>query len=846
MQNIFSAISEYRWLLTAAAICLPASIAVIAMFRRAEQIDQLHMAVSYMTQGLLMFDKTGHIVICNDRYREIYGLSANVVRPGCTLRDLIYHRVKVGSLNRDPDDYLKEVLAHVAKGQMHRNIVETSNGRRIAVLHQPVADGGWVVTHEDITAQWQAEQSLAKARAQAEHAHARLLEAFDLVPHGLVLFDAEDRYIMWNRRYAELYHREHLQKGLRFEDVMRAGVAQGRYEQAVGCEEEWIAKRLAQHRSVHSTHEQQLSEDRWILVEERRTRDGGSIGLRLDITDLKRREASFRLLFDSHPLPMFVWDQKTFRYLAVNDAACQHYGYTREQFLAMTALDIRPKEDQEAFRDIVADATTGTQRKDRVWRHIKADGTPIDVAIYATTLTHEGRLATLTAAVDVTERKRAEQRIAHLAHHDALTDLPNRSAFTDQLARVIERAKDRNENFAVMFLDLDRFKDINDVFGHAAGDALLREFGKRLVEATDGSFIARLGGDEFTVIVEGAQPARAADIAERVLAATAADIPFENQNLRTGVSIGVAIFPNDGANASALLGNADASLYRAKAEGRGSIRFFEAGMDMQLRERRALQHDLQVSFERNELSIDYQPQARMNGETIGFEALLRWKHATRGMVPPSTFIPVAEESGLIIPIGEWVLREACKQAASWVRPLTIAVNLSPVQFRHGDLPALVHSALLDSGLSPHRLELEITENALIDDFSRALSILRRLKALGIRIAMDDFGTGYSSLSYLQAFPFDKIKIDQAFISNVETNPQSAAIVRAMIGLARGLDMPVVAEGVETSSQLSFLSREACDQVQGFLIGRPKSIEQYTDLIGFEPKQKPTRTKLSSA
>ena len=252
---------------------------------------------------------------------------------------------------------------------------------------------------------------------------------------------------------------------------------------------------------------------------------------------------------------------------------------------------------------------------------------------------------------------------------------------------------------------------------------------------------------------------------------------------------------------------------------------------MRLRERRVLQQELRSAFERNELFLNYQPQAKIGGEIVGFEALLRWHSASRGVILPSTFIPLAEESGLIIPMGEWILREACREAASWPKPLQIAVNLSPIQFRHGDLPAMVHSVLLESGLSPSRLELEITEGVLIDDVSRALSILRRLKSLGVRIAMDDFGTGYSSLSYLQSFPFDKIKIDRTFIANHGQNPQSASIVRAVIGLGRGLALPVVAEGVETQDQLAFLSREACNEVQGYLVGYPSSIDDYEEFVG---------------
>ncbi len=433
---------------------------------------------------------------------------------------------------------------------------------------------------------------------------------------------------------------------------------------------------------------------------------------------------------------------------------------------------------------------------------------------------------------DVTERRRAEKQIAHMAHHDLLTDLPNRAAFIERFAAVLDHAVASGGSFAVLCIDLDRFKEVNDVFGHTVGDGLLREVARLLRTAAEDAFLARLGGDEFTVIIaDGAQPATAERIAEALQAVVADEVVIDDHRLHVGLSIGVAIFPTDGNTAAALLANADAALYRAKAEGRGMIRFFEADMDKRLRERRALQHDLRSAIERGQLLLHYQPQVRMDGSSIGFEALLRWDHPARGMVPPATFIPLAEESGAIIPIGQWILREACREAASWPRPLQIAVNLSPVQFRHGDLPGLVHAVLLETGLAASRLELEITEGVLIGDFSRALSILRRLKALGVRIAMDDFGTGYSSLSYLQSFPFDKIKIDQAFISNLDRNVQSTAIIRAVIGLGRGLNLPVSAEGVETKEQMNFLKHESCDEAQGFLFGRPQPMEAYAHLVG---------------
>jgi predicted signal transduction protein with EAL and GGDEF domain len=319
-------------------------------------------------------------------------------------------------------------------------------------------------------------------------------------------------------------------------------------------------------------------------------------------------------------------------------------------------------------------------------------------------------------------------------------------------------------------------------------------------------------------------------VVERIISALGDYIVSDGHRLTANASVGVAIFPDDATDGEQLICNADAALYRAKAEGAGSYRFFEPEMDRHLRERREIQHDLTAALENGEFELVYQPEAHINGTVIGFEALARWHHPNRGLIPPVTFIPLAEDSGLIIPLGEWILRTACREAASWTSQAVLAVNLSPAQFRQSDLSMFVHAVLIETGLPASRLELEITESVLIDDFGHAQTILRRLKSLGVRIVMDDFGTGYSSLSYLHSFPFDKLKIDRSFVSDLETNNNSAAIVRAVITLAKSLQVPVLAEGVETEAQRVFLENEGCNQIQGYLLGKPQHISHYDDIV----------------
>jgi diguanylate cyclase (GGDEF)-like protein len=529
-------------------------------------------ALNNMSHGLIMFDAFERLVVCNDRYLKMYGLSRTVVKPGCTLSKLLQHRAETGQLFRDPDQVRNEIRAVVNIGKPINSILEAADGRVISVTTEPMAKGGWVTTHEDIT-----------------------------------------------------------------------------------------------------------------------------------------------------------------------------------------------------------------------------------------------------------ERREAQARISHMALHDALTNLPNRLFFREQMEIWLAQLE-RGQKFAVLCFDLDQFKTVNDTLGHPFGDELLRQVSDRVRSCLrEGDAIARLGGDEFAILQGSViQPTETTALAARLIEILGTPFDLNGHQAVIGASVGIAVAPSDADDPDQLLKNADLALYRAKKDGGRTYRFFEPEMDALMQARRALELDLRKALENGEFEIYYQPLVNLESERIcGFEALLRWHHPERGLIPPGDFIPLAEETALIVLIGEWVLRQACEEAAKWPQDIDLAVNLSPVQFKSPHLCQLVMNALASSGLQARRLELEITESVLLFNSESTLATLHRLRALGVRISMDDFGTGYSSLSYLRSFPFDKIKIDQSFVHDLASNPDSMAIIRAVTGLGASLGMTTTGEGVETQEELDYLKKEGCTEAQGYFYSRPK-------------------------
>src|SRR5215471_13159463 len=789
-------------------------------------------ALNHLNQGVVMTDPRGRVIFCNDQYLQIYGLARTDVPRNMTGHDLLEMRRRKGVLQASDDEFYGR--AATPEGL----ITELPDGRSVHVRYFVLPNGGSVATHLDCTEQRKLSRKLSSTTQFLE-------SVLDNVPVCVAAKNIEDgRYIFVNRAFERFsrFSRDHV-IGKSAEEIFSPATAAA----IVKADEAALNAPEGYHRNefqVERGSEQRVLASNRVVARNESNRPGFLLLVFEDITDrrslseeLESTKKFLELIVDNIPVSLIVERVSDGRYLLANRSAETILNRRREDATGLTAADIfNPR---EAKLIVARDEAAIKKRGQLAEEHpiSTKDGLRLFLTRRMTVLDEAGEPQYLIKThEDVTDRRQTESRMAHMAYHDGLTDLPNRAAFLQALTQMIEACAGTDEEFAVLCVDLDGLKEINDVFGHATGDKLLIEVAQRLQACARGGVVARLSGDEFGLIIDGKQPEAGKALAQQLVEAMIKEFQIDGKSVRTGLTTGISVFPHNGTDGASLLANAGAALFRAKQKSRGTINLYEPEMDQQIRDRRVLHQELSVAIKNGELSLFFQPQAitadTVDGsQVIGFEALARWLHPVRGFVSPADFIPLAEESGLIVEMGEWILREACREAASWPKPLQIAVNLSPAQFTHGDVVGLVHSILLETGLAPGRLELEITEGVLIEDFDRGLALLRRLKALGVRISMDDFGSGYSSLSYLQAFPFDKIKIDRAFVMNLGRNPQSAAIVRAVIDLGHGMEMSIVAEGVETAEQLGFLASEGCDAVQGYLLGKPLPIAQYAALIG---------------
>jgi diguanylate cyclase (GGDEF)-like protein/PAS domain S-box-containing protein len=577
--------------------------------------------------------------------------------------------------------------------------------------------------------------------------------------------------------------------------------------------------------------------------------------------ELNKANQTLSVLIKASPLAIFVFDTQG-RVTLWNPAARAMFGWSESEVLNQP-FPLVHEERRETFRASFEGALSGKTVTDYQTRRMRKDGSPIDISVWMAALFEAGgEISGIMAIVaDITERKQAEARINYLAYHDTLTGLPNRIAFEEKLAGAVARAQDERESLAVMFLSLDRFKKFNDTLGHLIGDQLLRSVAERLspLFQGEGDTLARFGSDEFSFLLTGIRGAAAATQKAREFQAIL-EAPFmvEGHELYVTSSLGVSLYPDDGHDAQELLKSAGAALYRAKQAGGSNYQFYTADMNERALQRLALENQLRWALERKEFRVHYQPQVSINtGQITGMEALVRWQHPTHGLISPADFIPLAEDTGLIAPIGEWVLRTACAQTREWqargFENLHVAVNLSPRQFQQPDLAMMVERTLHQTGLRPDSLELEVTESSVMKNAETAISTLRELKAMGIKIAVDDFGSGYSSLSYLKSLPIDVLKIDQSFIRDMTADPKDAAIVMAIIQLAHSLQLKVIAEGVEAEEQLHFLRLLRCDEMQGYLFCRPVAAADFEhvlaegrNLVGMEDAALPLSTQPAKA
>ena len=798
-----------------------------------ESEERLRTVIANIPVVLYMLDRNGVFTLSEGKGLEALGL-----RPGQVVGQSAFE------LYRDDPDVIT-ALRRALAGETFRTLIR-ARSLVFESWYSPIRDARGVVSGmigvaTDVTERQRAEQAL---RASETRFHSVVKTALSVIvvlspDHRILEFNPEAERIYGRRReevlgqdYFELFLPR--QKWNEVDDDLKqvlAGRESRDFENAI--------------RSVDGS--KRIIAWNVSRMDDAAGRVIGIVAIGQDMTvrrqaeaALRENELKFRTLFESANDAIFL--MKGERLIDCNTQALKMFGCQRHEIVGHTLIEFSPEHQpdgrpsmEKALEKI--NAAFGGESQSFEWRHIRQDGTPFDAEVSLNAFNLGGESYLQAIVRDITERMQAQQRLQYLAHHDALTSLPNRAMFLERLDHALTRARWTRRPLAVLFLDLDRFKNINDTLGHDIGDGALRVTAERLKSCVrEGDTVARLGGDEFTVLLEDiANSADVPAVAQKITDALSRPFELEGREFAITTSIGISLFPNDGDDSLKLLRNADTAMYRAKDQGRNKFQFYSAEMSAKALEKFMLENSLRHALEREQFLLYYQPQVDLStGRIGGVEALLRWRHPDLGLIPPGQFIPVAEETGLMKSIDEWVLRAACAQARAWqsagVPPVSMTVNLSGRTLSEPGLADTVGQVLRATGLAPRFLELEITENVIMQNAQATVEMLAALNRMGVRLAIDDFGTGYSSLSYLKRFPIDTLKIDQSFVRDITTDSNDASIVTAIIAMGHGLGLKVIAEGVESQGQLGFLRHQGCDGIQGFLFSRPLPAAEVARLL----------------